>query len=272
MCIMSRDMLTCTVFEEFMTQFTALSAAKERPSGSFSRSNEVQGSSWWSGVLHFRELSVVQELKAMTPRLLNLQLFVLLSVAIFSYPLIIDILITSLPLNISFYVDDHPNLALSSPQNHHRWKMEKKKTVSKSLPPIIITWRVPLSSLIVWVRIRSLISHPLPLPLSRHLQIPPAEISSLSLCPRPWSIFCCPEVSPLLPFVRQIQTADPKCKPKYRLGCKTDKHNQSLIPASRSHPSPTLETLALIAHQSLTQTRTGHIYASQDLKSRERPS
>lgn len=35
MGIMSRDMLTCTVFEEFMTQFTPLSAAKERPSGSF---------------------------------------------------------------------------------------------------------------------------------------------------------------------------------------------------------------------------------------------
>lgn len=30
MGIMSRDMLTCTVFEEFMTQFAPLSAAKER--------------------------------------------------------------------------------------------------------------------------------------------------------------------------------------------------------------------------------------------------
>lgn len=74
--------------------------------------------------------------------------------------------------------------------------------------------------------------------LSRHLQIPPAEISSFALCPRPRSLFCCPEVSPLLPFVRQIQIADPRCKPKIKtLQQNTDKHKQSPTPVSRSHPS-----------------------------------
>ncbi|WJG35183.1 uncharacterized protein FOBCDRAFT_221619 [Fusarium oxysporum Fo47] len=75
--------------------------------------------------------------------------------------------------------------------------------------------------------------------LSRHLQIPPAEISSLSLCPRHRSIFCCPERSPLLPFVRQTQIADPKCKPKMKTllqNTRTRKHkdkdSQLPIPAS----------------------------------------
>jgi hypothetical protein len=43
----------------------------------------------------------------------------------------------------------------------------------------------------------------------------------------------CPEVSPLLPFVRQIQIADPKCRPKIQILLQNrDKHNQSPTPAS----------------------------------------
>lgn len=51
-------------------------------------------------------------------------------VAVFSYPRIIDkVPIDHLPLPkySPFYVDDHSNLALPSPQNHHRSRMEKKR-------------------------------------------------------------------------------------------------------------------------------------------------
>lgn len=67
--IMSRDMLTYSFCEELMTQFTPLPAGKE----TFRQFFQKQLGAWIflvCGVLHFRGLSVVQELKAMTPRLL----------------------------------------------------------------------------------------------------------------------------------------------------------------------------------------------------------
>lgn len=136
--ITSRDMLTCTVFEDFMTQFTPLSAAKKRPSAVFPeaiRCRDLPGE--WRLPLQGIECGAGTESDDATATVgtSSFTPHTRVTVTVFSYPRIIDPFTTSLITSILILCRRSPQSRFVFTAESSPMKNGEKKTVSKICPP-----------------------------------------------------------------------------------------------------------------------------------------